>query len=177
MNQCLKGHFFDEKRFSECPYCSPVNTAIKNVPQQPINKTTPLQQKTMPESCGKTIGIMKKDIGIDPPVGFVICISGPHKGEDFRLVSGRNMVGRSSGMDVCLSSDDTVSREEHAIISYDIKSNAFLLIPGTGRGITYCNDNQGDSATQLAAYAIIEVGTCRLIFLPLCSEHFTWNEA
>ena len=45
-------------------------------------------------------------------------------------------------MDVALADDDTVSRESHALVTYDAKHNSFSLSPGQGRGITYCNDEQ-----------------------------------
>ena len=119
---------------------------------------------------------MKKKIGIDPAVGFLICIEGPHRGTDFRLVSGRNFIGRAAAMDVSLPDDDTVSRESHALVTYDAKHNAFSLSPGQGRGITYCNDEQVEMVRPLKAYDIIEVGKSRLLFLPLCSQQFQWSE-
>ncbi|MFR5903066.1 MAG: hypothetical protein ACLUIO_26940 [Neglectibacter timonensis] len=42
---------------------------------------------------GKTVGIIKKKIGIDPAVGFLVCVSGPHRGADYKLVAGRNFIG------------------------------------------------------------------------------------
>jgi hypothetical protein len=175
MKQCDNGHFYDENRYSGCPYCSVPGAAGKTVYAGERNHTLPLKRPEVIESDrSKTVGLIKKSIGIDPPVGFVICVSGPHKGEEFRLVSGRNFIGRSSRMDVALTDDPTVSREEHAVISYDVKSNTFLLSPGTGRGITYLNNKQTEAAQSLGAYDVIEVGSCRLLFLPLCSERFKW---
>ena len=79
-------------------------------------------------------------------------------------------------MDVSLPDDDTVSRESHALVTYDAKHNAFSLSPGQGRGITYCNDEQVEMVRPLKAYDIIEVGKSRLLFLPLCSQQFQWSE-
>lgn len=79
-------------------------------------------------------------------------------------------------MDVSLTDDDTVSRESHALVSYDAKHNRFTLSPGQGRGITYCNDEQVEVAKPLHAYDIIEVGKSRLLFLPLCGENFRWDD-
>ena len=125
----------------------------------------------------KTVGIIKKDIGIDPAVGFLICIAGPNRGRDYKLAAGRNFIGRAAAMDVALTDDDTVSRESHALVTYDVKHNKFSLSPGQGRGITYCNDEQVETARPLKAYDNIEVGKSRLIFLPLCGEKFRWDEA
>ena len=177
MKQCDNGHFYDEARFDQCPYCVP-SSAGKTVAATP----TPAAGKTMPfqpqgGNDGKTVGVMKKSLGIDPVVGFVVCVDGPQKGESFTLVSGRNFVGRGASMDVALTEDDTVSRENHALISYDAKGNSFMLSPGMGRGITYLNGAQIESAVILAAYDKIEVGSSALLFLPLCGERFRWEQA
>lgn len=178
MKQCENGHFYDEVRFTSCPYCKPAGPAVgKTVAAQPVNKTVPVQMGGAPEADrGKTVGIIQKKTGINPAVGFIVCIGGPHRGMDFKLVSGRNFIGRAANMDISLSDDDTVSRENHALISYDPKNNAFMLSPGVGRGITYCNDAQVEVAVRLAPYDQIEVGNSRLIFLPLCGEQFQWSE-
>lgn len=78
-------------------------------------------------------------------------------------------------MDVSLPDDDTVSRESHALVSYDAKHNRFTISPGQGRGITYCNDEQVEVAQPLHAYDIVEVGKSCLLFLPLCCERFRWE--
>lgn len=173
MKQCDNGHFYDEARFESCPYCKE-NTGIgKTMAAFPGN---PAAAAATAFDSGKTVAVMKKKIGIDPAVGFLICIEGPHRGTDFRLVSGRNFIGRAAAMDVSLPDDDTVSRESHALVTYDAKHNAFSLSPGQGRGITYCNDEQVEMVHPLKAYDIIEVGKSRLLFLPLCSQQFQWSE-
>ncbi|WP_424766536.1 hypothetical protein [Paenibacillus sp. sgz302251] len=36
--------------------------------------------------------IQLQDGGIDPVVGWLVCVEGPHKGNDFRLHSERNLL-------------------------------------------------------------------------------------
>ena len=181
MKQCERGHFFDEQRYQNCPYCqnadSGAGKTVGIAPQQEVvGKTVPLgRPATDPATKGKTVGIIKKKIGIDPAVGFAVCIQGPHKGENFILHAGRNFIGRSSDMDVALPDDDTVSRESHALISYSNKNNSFLITPGQGRGITYLNEQEVAIAQPLKAHDLIEVGNSRLIFVPLCGERFQWE--
>ena len=126
---------------------------------------------------GCMLPLLAKKIGFDPAVGFLVCIAGPNRGKDYKLVAGRNFIGRAAAMDVALTDDDTVSRESHALVTYDVKHNKFSLSPGQGRGITYCNDEQVEMVRPLKAYDIIEVGKSQLLFLPLCGENFQWNEA
>ena len=117
--------------------------------------------------CGD-LNVAHEDIDLKNP--------GPNRGADYKLVAGRNFIGRAAAMDVALTDDDTVSRESHALVTYDAKHNRFSLSPGQGRGITYCNDEQVEMVRPLNAYDVIEVGKSQLIFLPLCGEKFQWNE-
>ena len=178
MRQCDNGHFYDENRFDSCPYCQDSPMVGKTVARGMSGGTTAAAAAgTSPDADrGKTVGIIKKNIGIDPAVGFLVCVSGPHRGADYKLVSGRNFIGRAAAMDVALADDDTVSRESHALITYDVKHNTFSLSPGQGRGITYCNDEQVEMFRPLEAYDVIEVGKSRLLFLPLCGDRFKWDE-
>lgn len=173
MKQCDNGHFYDEKRFEICPYCREGVGVGKTVAADSVGKTV----AAVPDADrDKTVGIIKKKIGFDPAVGFLICISGPNRGADYRLAAGRSFIGRAAAMDVALTDDDTVSRESHALVIYDAKHNRFSLSPGQGRGITYCNDEQVETVRPLNAYDVIEVGKSKLIFLPLCGDKFQWNE-
>ena len=117
--------------------------------------------------CGD-LNVAHEDIDLKNP--------GPNRGADYKLVAGRNFIGRAAAMDVALTDDDTVSRESHALVTYDAKHNRFSLSPGQGRGITYCNDEQVEMVRPLNSYDVIEVGKSQLIFLPLCGEKFQWNE-
>ncbi len=183
MKQCERGHFYDETRHASCPYCANVQQGVGATvglsPVQDVGKTMPVAQGAAAVGSvdiGKTVGVLKKDIGIDPPVGFIVVVEGPHRGEFFALHAGRNFVGREAGMDVPLPSDDTVSREAHALISYDTKQNSFLVAAGQGRGITYLNDREVANSEPLTAYNVIEVGKSKLVFLPLCCNDFSWDE-
>ena len=111
MKQCDNGHFYDENRFDSCPYCQEGAGVGKTVSAGSVGKTVAaVSRSATPEADrGKTVGIIKKKIGIDPAVGFLVCISGPHRGADYKLVSGRNFIGRAAAMDVALADDDTCS--------------------------------------------------------------------
>ena len=182
MKQCGQGHFYDDERHLACPYCPNSDQAVgKTVAAVPsgadsgIGKTMPVKSAPPPVQRGQTVAVIKKDIGIDPAVGFLVCVEGPQKGQDFRLTSGRNFLGRGNEMDVALSEDETVSRENHAMVSYDTKNNSFNVAPGQGRGITYLNGAEVANAQTLAAYDKIEIGKTVLLFLPLCGENFHWE--
>jgi hypothetical protein len=128
-----------------------------------------------PQEIGATVGVFSSAVGIDPPVAFVVVIEGPDKGASFTLRAGRSFIGRGSGSDIELSGDEAVSREGHALISYDARKNSFLAASGQGRQITYLNGEELVDPKPIKAYDIIEVGRSKLSFLPFCGEAFSWG--
>ena len=112
---------------------------------------------------------------IEPVVGWLVCVLGSQQGLSFPLSGGRNRIGRSADMDVCLSSDPEVSRNMHYILTFDPASEAFYLQAGDGRGLTYLNGTLLLTPMQLKPHDLIRVGATTLLFVPLCGESFHWN--
>ena len=112
---------------------------------------------------------------IEPVVGWLVCVLGSQQGLSFPLSGGRNRIGRSADMDVCLSSDPEVSRNMHCILTFDPASEAFYLQAGDGRGLTYLNGTLLLTPMQLKPHDLIRVGATTLLFVPLCGESFHWN--
>lgn len=112
---------------------------------------------------------------IEPVVGWLVCVLGSQQGLSFPLSGGRNRIGRSADMDVCLSSDPEVSRNMHCILTFDPASEAFYLQAGDGRGLTYLNGTLLLNPMQLKAHDLIRVGATTLLFVPLCGESFHWS--
>ena len=109
-----------------------------------------------------------------PVVGWLVCTEGVNKGTDYRLHQGRNFVGRSSEMDVCILGDNTVSRSSHAIVVYDPRSNVYLAQPGSSKELFYVNDKLVLNPIELKAMDQLSIGDTKLMFVPLCSEKFHW---
>ena len=143
MKQCEHGHFYDETRFAACPYCRD-GAAGAGGSEGTAGKTVAVLRSGSAPSAdeGKTVGIIQKKIGIDPAVGFLICIEGPDRGADYRLVAGRNFIGRLPSMDVALTADDTVSRDGHALVTYDAKYNRFSCCPARAGGLPTATANR-----------------------------------
>ncbi len=149
---------------------------IAHVPQMPNVAARPNipPQAAAATNENRTVGIFRKKIGMEPVVGWLVCTDGPDKGRDYRIISQRNFIGRSEKMDIAISGDDTISREGHAIISYNPKKNSFTIYPGESRGIVYLNDDEVVSAIELKSYDVIELGQTKLMFIPFCGEKFQW---
>jgi hypothetical protein len=113
---------------------------------------------------------------VEPVVGWLVCVAGPDKGADWRLVSGRNAIGRGEGMAVRLASDLGVSRDRHAVISFDPRRGSFTLTPGERQGLVYCNGREVLVPEVLAPHDRIELGASTLFFMPLVGKHFSWSD-
>jgi len=126
-------------------------------------------------SGDKTVGFFSHTIGMEPVVGWLVCITGEHFGEDFKLKSGRNFIGRASNMDVSITRDTTVSRERHAVLVYEPRGNVFIVQPGDSKELCYLNDEVVLAPKEIKVNDKLLVGKTQLMFIPCCSKEFNWD--
>jgi hypothetical protein len=124
---------------------------------------------------GHTVAAIKARTGIDPVVGWLVCIKGANKGRDYRLHSDRNQLGRAPNMDVCIEGDETISRENHCQIVFSPRTRSFSLIPGAGRNLIYLNGQDVVTAMQLLPHDKIDLGEGGFVFVPFCTGEFDWE--
>ena len=117
-----------------------------------------------------------KPLQINPVVGWLVCIQGPHRGASFELYAGRNSIGRDNSNMIILSNDPQVSRQNHAAVIYEPRNREFYLQPGNGSSLTYCQKNLAVALTALESGFIIELGGSELLFLGLCGPDFSWED-
>lgn len=186
---CKNGHSYDPEKYSTCPYCGVevdigVTTPFAGGSTLDLDASAGAGGKTRaegvppkrpPSAGGETVAVWQKRLGIDPVVGWLVCIAGPDRGRDYRIHAERNTIGRSPTMDIAITGDPAISRERHAVLSYNPRRHSFRLAPGDGRGMVYLNDEEVDTPTTLAPYDRIELGDTRLLFVPFCGEHFSWT--
>lgn len=147
----------------------------KTLPLAPEGSTAS-KKIEYPDDDGRTVALIKKSIGIDPVVGWLVCINGEEKGRDYRIHADNNFIGRSERMDICIRGDETISRENHAIISYDTVDKMYYFSPGDGRSIVRYNGKALFQTTELKSHDRIIIGKTELVFVPFCTEAFTWME-
>lgn len=122
-----------------------------------------------------TVGIMQKKLGLEPVVGWLVCVDGKDKGRDYKLWGRINTIGSSERMDVCIRGDQSISKENHARLGYEPKHSSYHLIPADSKNPIYLNDQVVYTPTQLSPYDVLEFGETKLIFVPLCSARFNWE--
>ena len=71
--------------------------------------------------------------------------------------------------------DRTISRGPQAIVIYDDLNKKFFLKSAEGKTLVYLNRNLLMSHEELRPYDIIQLGNTQLIFVPLCTEKFSWE--
>lgn len=111
----------------------------------------------------------------DPVVGWLAVVAGPGKGASARLGNGQNSIGRGAGSRVRLDfGDRQISRSEHAVLTYDPRSNRFFIQQGNGVNLVYLEDKPVLSPTPLPNGSRIILGKTTLRFVALCDDEFTW---
>lgn len=119
------------------------------------------------------------DIGetVRPATGWLVCINGATRGTDYRIYQGYSYIGRDPAQNQIAIPDDHVSSVPSARILYEKTSRKFYINETNGaRNPVYLNDELFDGRVELHAYDIIKLGNTRLLFVPLCTEKFAWEE-
>lgn len=112
----------------------------------------------------------------EPPVGWLVCVSGVYRGKAFPCKAGRNTVGRGSEHDIRLEEDTSVTRKPHAFVIYEPRQRRFFVQNGTGGGLVYHKGELLFDHAPLQAYDQLQIGKGSYLFLPLCGERFSWDE-
>ena len=167
LNRCKNGHMFSARKYGDtCPYCNTnmeAGTMVNN-------------RRLMIDDPDKTMSITGTEDDVDPVTGWIVCVEGPQYGKDFKIHTGKNFIGRADNMHIQILGDNTVSRINHAAITYDPKNRATYLLPGDSSGLAYINGEAVYSPTRLEPFTVIEIGQSRFIFVSLCGDHFAWND-
>lgn len=188
ITRCGNGHFFDNAKYQECPYCVSLakeRNRYEDQLRESVTIAMPKQEPVQEVNVGvyvppkgddeKTIGIFAKKSGGDCVTGWLVCVKGKERGRDYRLHNGNNWIGRGYQMDVCVVEDPSISRENHANIVYDYRSGKFFLAPGNGMTV-YLNGEAILKAGELKARDRIGIGESEFSFVPFCGEGFVWEE-
>ena len=78
-------------------------------------------------------------------------------------------------MDICISGDDTISRNDHAFVVYDPRKKIFRIQAGLSRGLVYLNGEEVIASELLAALRHNLDRAERASFHSFVRERFQWE--
>lgn len=113
---------------------------------------------------------------VEPVVGWLVCIGGCRFGQCFSIFAGKNAVGRGEENRIVIADDHSISRNKHAFIIYEPKKRDFFIQPGDTDALTYVNEECIFQPRKLSQRDMIELGDSKFMFVPLCTESFSWEE-
>lgn len=141
--RCQNGHLFSSRRYGTvCPYCN-IETATK-------------EKKSVEKSQEEIEDILFLEEE-HPVCGWIVCVKGPRRGKDYRVMDGKNFVGRADDMDIQILGDNKIARRNHAVIVFDAKKRENMILPGDSNGLVYLNGEAVYLPQPLSAYDVIEI--------------------
>jgi hypothetical protein len=150
--------------------------ALAASPYEQFVQVEPVAESATLDPDQKTVMLFKESKAFNPVVGWLVSVEGPERGRDYRIKSGMNEIAREEDpeVDIVIKGDSTISRRHHAEIQYDPEDNVFYLIKLKNEAVKV-NDVTVKRPTRLSPYDVLQFGTSRLVFVPLCSEKFHWT--
>jgi pSer/pThr/pTyr-binding forkhead associated (FHA) protein len=113
-----------------------------------------------------------------PVVGWLVVVEGPGRGRSVTLGYGMNPIGRDASNRVSLPfGDQLVSRQKHAMITYDPRGRKFFIQHGESSNLTYLGEQPVLAPAELEGGELIRLGDDTVLkFVPFCGENFEWEE-
>jgi hypothetical protein len=142
---CPNGHVMHPS-WDVCPYCQEMQQAMMGarpaqasgtgaLPMPPQEQGTMLVNVSSVMSGEKGRGSTDKSREV---CGWMVALNGAHKGEDFRLRVGKNVIGTAADCDIVLT-DKKISRK-HATIRYE--AGEFQIADLDSSNGTHVNDEK-----------------------------------
>jgi pSer/pThr/pTyr-binding forkhead associated (FHA) protein len=96
-------------------------------------------------------------------VGMLKVVDGPGKGQERPVFSGTNQIGRSADNRVPLDfGDNTISRQQHAVIAYDVADGSFRIFDGGKQNPVHVNGERLSGDRPLSDGDTIKIGLTTL---------------
>lgn len=172
---CNNGHQMEDE-WPICPYCQRTgfqNAAIVHGGDKtriespsPFVSNSPANSAANAETAPLTVPQMRKTVMLsavhrEPVVGWLVAMNGRHKGQDFRLHDGQNIIGSSGSAEVLL--EDPAISAQHASVRY--RDGVFSLTDLDSTNGTFVNDGpQPVSRVDLKDNDVVRLGDVTLKF-------------
>jgi Inner membrane component of T3SS, cytoplasmic domain len=160
---CTNGHQMEDS-WPDCPYCQRTGfqrTGLKDGLDKTRLESSGNETASSAGPAAERKTVLLSALQRPPVVGWLVAMNGHHKGEDFRLRDGQNMIGSGGGLQVNLT-DQAVSAK-HASIRY--RDGVFSLTDLDSTNGTFLNDRTEPIAREeLKDNDLIRIGEVSLKF-------------
>lgn len=146
-------------------------------PAPPQTPASPLAQAVAASNSASISAFSRPVPPAEFPVGWLVCLKGEARGKSYQCRSGRNRIGRGRSMEISIPEEGSLTRDTHSIIIYEPRKRQFFIQAGTSDGLTYHNGEMVFTHEELRPYDRIVLGQAEFLFLPLCGDAFTWDDA
>lgn len=125
----------------------------------------------------KTQVVREGAVDIEPVAGWIVVVKGPGRGGFRPVFVGMNSVGRAPSQRISLDfGDESISREEHAFITYDDETRTFYLQHGGKSNLVRLGDKPVLQPTELKSGDQFRIGNTTFRFFPCCGPDFNWSD-
>jgi len=143
--------------------------------QAPIAPGQPTVKMQAP--LAKTQFVRAQNVDIAPVAGWIVVVKGPGRGGFRPVFVGMNSIGRASSQRISVEfGDETISREEHAFITYDDEQRTFYLHHGGKANLIRLGDMPLLQPAELKAHDEFRIGNTTFRFFPCCGPDFDWSD-
>lgn len=184
MSDILTTSYFNDDKTDIVGTTTPIDDIDRTVPISPVSPVAPASYpdsgiedygSTQPASVFEVDPSSANKGVFNPVVGWLVCIKGASRGADFQIHSQYNYIGRAKHMDICIPTDPHISAERAAVLAYDNNDKTFFFAPGSGHNLVRVNGSVVMTPVVLKEYDVLTIGETQLLFIPLCGDHFDWN--
>lgn len=128
------------------------------------------------QNQARTQYIREGAVDTEPVAGWIVVVKGPGRGGFRPVFVGMNSVGRAPSQRICLDfGDDSISREEHAFITYDEETRTFYLQHGGKSNLVRLAGKPVLAPTELKPNDLFRIGNTTFRFVACCGPDFCWT--
>lgn len=129
-----------------------------------------------PKVQAKTQFVREGTVDTEPVAGWIVVVKGKGRGGFRPVYVGMNAIGRAPGQRVCVDfGDESISREEHAFITYDDEARTFYLHHGGKSNLVRLRGAPVLQPTELKAGDQFRIGNTTFRFVACCGPDFDWT--
>lgn len=142
------------------------------------SKRHPAAGKTVRmQSQGKTQYVREgAAVDTDPVAGWIVVVKGPGRGGFRPIYVGMNSIGRGADQRIRIDfGDESISRKEHAFITYDDKTRTFYLHHGGKPNLVRLGGKPVLQPTELKPFDRFAIGNTTFRFVANCGPDFCWS--